>query len=370
MLNFMAFWALQSYIATWRGGLLGRETAAISRPTCRSVLDVQHEKEISVKPKWIALGALLSTSLVCSLVSAQTAYPTKPITLVVPFAAGSGSDITARALARDITAALKQPVVVNNRPGANGAIGAASVANAPADGYTLLLGSGTTQAANFAFKLNNMGYKSDSLTLISGIGAVPVMLFVSANDPNTSVESLVRQARTQVGRMSCSSGNAVTEVTCAVFKKQANIFAPTIPYRSNGQSLQDLAGGQVSFAFSDPSAALSLIDGKRIRPLAVASSKRLSVFKDVPTFAEVGYKDMDITAWTGLLAPACTPREVLEKLNAVVKAHVESEETMRTLTRFGGYPIWANLEDSQRFLLAEIAKWERYVKTTGITPYL
>jgi tripartite-type tricarboxylate transporter receptor subunit TctC len=317
------------------------------------------------------LGCVALSSMAMTGVAwAQAAYPSKPITLVVPFAPGSGSDLTARALAKDMSATLKQPVVVNNRPGANGAIAAAAVANAPADGYMLLLGSGTTQAANFAFRIVNLGYKPDSLSMISGIGASPVMLFVAAADTPTSVNSLVQQAKKNVGRMSCSSGNAVTEVACAVFKKQAAIFAPTIPYRSNAQSLQDLAGGQISFSFSDPSAALSLIDAKRIKPLAVASDKRLSTFKDVPTFSEAGYKDIEITAWTGLFAPAGTPRDILDKLNVLVKSHVESDEVSRFMSRFGGYTLWMNVDESQRFLLQEQAKWNRYVTSTGIKPFL
>jgi tripartite-type tricarboxylate transporter receptor subunit TctC len=315
-------------------------------------------------------SVILAWSAALGTAFAQAAYPNKPITLVVPFAPGSGSDLTARALSKDMSAVLKQPVVVSNRPGANGAIGAAAVANAAADGYTLLLGSGTTQAANFAFQIGNMGYKPDSLSMISGIGASPVMLFVAAADTNPSVNSLVQQAKKNIGKMSCSSGNAVTEVACAVFKKQAGIFAPTIPYRSNAQSLQDLAGGQISFSFSDPSAALALMDGKRIKPLAVASSKRLSAFKEVPTFAEAGYKDIEITAWTGLFAPAGTSRDIVDKLNAIVKTHVESEEVSRLLARFGGYPLWMTVDESQRFLQQEQAKWRRYVTSTGIKPFL
>jgi tripartite-type tricarboxylate transporter receptor subunit TctC len=318
----------------------------------------------------VVAGVILAGIAMLQPAFAQSTYPNKPITLVVPFAPGSGSDLTARALSKDMSAVLKQPVVVSNRPGANGAIGAAAVANAAPDGYTLLLGSGTTQAANFAFQIGNMGYKPDSLIMVSGIGASPVMLFVANAEVNTSVGGLVQQAKKNIGKMSCSSGNAVTEVACAVFKKQAAIFAPTIPYRSNAQSLQDLAGGIISFTFSDPPAALSLVDAKRIKPLAVASNKRLSAFKDVPTFAEAGYKDFEITAWTGLFAPAGTPRDILEKLNVVVRAHVDSEEVSRFMARYGGYQLWMTVDESQRFLQQEQAKWKRYVTSTGIKPYL
>jgi tripartite-type tricarboxylate transporter receptor subunit TctC len=300
----------------------------------------------------------------------QAAYPTKAITIVVPFAPGSGADLAARNLSKDMTLALKQPVIVSNRPGANGAIGAAFAANAAADGYTLLLGSGTTQAANFAFKVSNMGYTTSSFDMVSGLGASPVMLYVAGTNPISSVPALIADAKKNVGRLSCSSGNAVTEVACEVFKKRSGIFAPTIPYRSNLQSLSDLAGGQISFSFSDPSAALALVDGKKIRPLAVASSNRMPIYPDVPTFAELGLKDMEITAWTGLFAPKGTPRDVLDKLNAIVKAHVSSEDSVKLLARIGSSSLWMPVDQSQKFLDAEVGKWDRYVKSTGIKPYM
>jgi tripartite-type tricarboxylate transporter receptor subunit TctC len=312
----------------------------------------------------------LSMVFACSSALAQAAYPTKAITIVVPFAPGSGADLAARNLSKDMSLTLKQPVIVSNRPGANGAIGAAFAANAAPDGYTLLLGSGTTQAANFAFRVSNMGYTTSSFDMISGLGASPVMMYVAGSDPIASVPALVAEAKKNIGRMSCSSGNAVTEVACAVFKKRSGIFAPTIPYRSNAQSLADLAGGQISFSFSDPSAALALVDGKKIRPLAVAATQRMAIYADVPTFAELGLKDMEITAWTGLFAPKGTPREVLDKLNAIVKAHVSSEDSVKLLARIGSSSLWMPLDQSKKFLDAEVSKWERYVKSTGIKPYM
>jgi tripartite-type tricarboxylate transporter receptor subunit TctC len=317
------------------------------------------------------LGILgLAIVVAGSQAMAQAAYPSKAITIVVPFSPGSGADLAARNLSKDMTQALKQPVIVSNRPGANGAIGAAFAANSAPDGYTLLLGSGTTQAANFAFRIGNMGYSTTSFEMISGLGASPVVMYVAGNSSITSVPALVSEAKKNIGRLSCSSGNAVTEVACEVFKKRAAIFAPTIPYRSNAQSLQDLAGGQISFTFSDPSAALALVESKRIRPLAVAAAKRMTIYPDVPTFAELGYKDMEITAWTGLFAPKGTPREVLDTLNAIVKTHAGSDDSAKLLARIGSSSLWMPLDQSKKFLEAEVSKWDRYVKSTGIKPYM
>jgi tripartite-type tricarboxylate transporter receptor subunit TctC len=314
--------------------------------------------------------AVLAIACLAVTASAQSAYPQRPITLVVPFAPGSGADLTARSLSKDMTQALKQPVIVSNRPGANGAIGATSVATAAPDGYTLFMGSGTTNAANYAFRLGNLGYTPKSFDAVSGIGASAVMLYVAQSNPANDLKALVADAKKNVGKLSCSSGNAVTEVACAVFKKRAGLFAPTIPYRSNAQSLQDVAGGIVSFAFSDPSAAAALVDGKRIKPLAIAARQRSTAYPDVPTFAELGYADMEIIAWTGLFAPAGTPRDILQQLNAVVKAHVEADETVKLMRRIGSTVIWSNPADAQKFVDSEVSKWKRYVDSTGIKPFL
>jgi tripartite-type tricarboxylate transporter receptor subunit TctC len=300
--------------------------------------------------------------------SSEPAWPSKPITLIVPFGPGSGADIGARRLARFMTEQLKQSVVVDNRPGANGAIGTALAGRAKPDGYTLMIGSATTHATNFAFAQANLGYTPQSLDLISGLGASPVMLFVAGNSPHKRLPDLIADAKKNVGRYSCGSGNSVTEVTCGVFKKNQGIFAVTIPYRSNAASLSDLASGLISYAFSDPSAALALVEGGRIRPLAVAASQRVEAFKDTPTFAELGYKDMEITAWIGLFAPASTPPAILERLNELVKRNTDLEEERRFRARVGSLPLYLSLPDAKRFLDAEIAKWSRFVALTGVKP--
>ncbi len=313
-------------------------------------------------------ASLVAACTVASTAAVAQTWPDRPITIVVPFAAGSGSDIGARLLAKDLQTALKQTVIVDNKPGANGALGTAAAARAKPDGYTLLIGSATTNAANFAFSQAPLSYAPDSFDMVSPLATTPVLLWVNKGDAAGNVQALLAAARKDVGKLSCGSGNAVTQVACEVFKKNAGIFAVTIPYRSNPQALQDLIGGQVNFAFSDPGAALPLLDGGRIRPLAVAAAARVPAFKDVPTIAEGGVKDVDMTAWTAIFVPKGTPRPVVEQLNTLIKAHLESDALRNLLGRIGGQAHWLSVDDSARFANQEVKKWARYVKLSGVKP--
>jgi tripartite-type tricarboxylate transporter receptor subunit TctC len=319
----------------------------------------------------LLLKGLLAAAAAATLtpaIQAQEAYPSRPITMVVPFAAGSGTDIGTRILAKDLTALLGATVIVENKPGANGAIAAQASARAKPDGYTLLVGSATTNAANFAFFPGKLGYEPTSFDIVSGLGGSAISLYVAANSPWKTIAELVADAKRQPGKFNCGSGNAVTQVACEVFRKQAGIDAVNVPYKSNPQSLTDVVGGQVSFAFADASVAQVFLEGKRLRAIGVAAAQRNPVTPDAATFKEQGFADFEITAWTAVFAPAGTPAAIVEKLNAAIRKSADSPESVASRTRSGAFAINLDVAEARRFAANELARWARYVKDSGVKP--
>lgn len=313
----------------------------------------------------------LSLASLCAVFAAtqahaQATYPEKPITLVVPFAAGSGSDNVARILAKELGDSLKATVIVDNKPGANGSIGAQLVARAKPDGYTLLLGSGTVNAANYAFSSAKLGYDPASFDFISGLGYADVSLYIPSTRSWKNIEELIADAKKNPGTFSCASGNAVTQVACEYFKHKAGVDVVTVPYRGNSQSLTDLVGGQLSYAFSDGSAAQVFLASKKIRALAVAADKRNPLSPDIATFDEQGIKDFHLTAWGAVFAPAGTPQPIAEKLNAALLKIIDSPDMVQSRSKSGASAMRMDLATGKRFVDREVQNWKQYVKVSGV----
>lgn len=299
---------------------------------------------------------------------AQDKYPSRTITLVVPAAAGSGTDIGARLLARDLGVALNGTVIVDNKPGANGAIGTQTVARAQPDGYTLLVGNATTNAANYAFFAGKLGYAPSSFDAVGGLGASPISLYVPVNAPWRELKDLLSDAKRQPGKFSCGAGNATTQVACEVLRKQAGLDFVTVPYKGNPQSMTDVVGGQLSFAFSDAAAATSFVEGKKLRPLAVASSQRIATMPGVATFAEQGVPGLEVTGWSMVFAPAGLPAPIAEQIHAAVRKSTDSPESIQLRARTGGVAMPMSLAESRKFVADEVARWSRYIELTGVKP--
>lgn len=314
-----------------------------------------------------AFTLVMASAISCAAL-AQATYPEKPITLVVPFTPGSGSDIVARIIAKGLTETIKATVVIENKPGANGALGAQVVARAKPDGYTLLLGSATTNAVNYAFSQSKLGYEPSSYDFIGGLGASDVSMYIPSDQPWKNINDLIAQAKKNPGKLSCGSGNAVTQVACEYFKRRAGIDIVTVPYKSNAQSLTDLAGTQLSFAFSDSTAAQAFLASKKVRPLASAGETRNPVAPQVLTFAEQGMKDFEFTAWTAVFAPAGTPVVIAEKLNAAIIKITDFPEMVSLRGKAGSTPLAMDLSAGKRFVSREVASWKKYVEETGIKP--
>lgn len=310
--------------------------------------------------------ALVAASLAATGAWAQDAYPSKTITLVVAQAAGSGSDIVARLLARELGRDLNATVVVDNKPGANGSIAAQTVARAAADGHTLLMGTATTNAANYAFYPGKLGYEVSSFEVAGLLSASPMTLLVPAESPWKSVADLIADGKKQPGKLNCGSGLSTSQVACELFAKLGGFQASTVNYRSSPQSLTDLAGGQVQYAFADAAVAAAFVGSKKVRALAVAGQVREKILPETPTFAEAGMPDLQIVGWAGVFAPAGTPKPVLEKLNAILIKANDAPEFVKARQVSGGTPLNFTLPQAQQFVKSEVERWQRLHRDSGV----
>ena len=315
------------------------------------------------------IATLVASAALLAPAAAQTqrdAYPDKPITIVVTFGAGSGSDVAARLYAKALKDKLNATAVVDLKPGAAGMIGAQAVARAAPDGYTLLMGSGTVNAANYPLFRDRITYQPQSFATVAILYTSPATLFAVRDMKGETVADLLQEARRAGRKLSCGSGNAVTQVACEMLKRKTGADIVGVPYKGNAQSLTDLAGGQITLAFSDLAAAAPFMARGAVRPLAMPSRSRHVSLPEVRTFAEQGIADFEFLSWNGIFVPAGTPREVIAKLNDVARHLLESPEWENLRNTTSGSNTSGDLKESQEFVAAEIAKWERYVRESGV----
>lgn len=298
--------------------------------------------------------------------AAAEAWPAKPITLVVTFGAGSGSDVNARFYARALKDKLGASSIVDLRPGAEGMIGAQYAAKAAPDGYTVLIGSGTVNAANYALFRDRIGYAPQHFDVVAILSLLPATLFVAKDIAAESVGAAIASAERARRKLSCGSGNAITQVACEILRRKTGADVVNVPYKGNAQSLTDLAGGQITFAFTDLAAAAPFMARGDIRPLAVANRTRHATLPEVKTFAEQGLADLEFLSWNGLFVPAGTPREIIARLNEVARAMFETPEWEKQRLATSAIKVSGDLKESQEFVAGEIAKWDRYVRETGV----
>jgi tripartite-type tricarboxylate transporter receptor subunit TctC len=312
----------------------------------------------------LALGSLLAALAVS--VSAQP-YPTKPIRLVVPFPAGGTTDVLARAAAQKLTESLGQAVIVDNRPGAGGNIGAELVAKSPPDGYTLLMGTVGTHAINPSlYPKMPYDHVRDFVPVIL-VAGVPNVLVINPALPVNSVQELIAYAKANPGKLNfASSGNGTSiHLSGELFKTMAGVQITHVPYKGSAPALQDLVGGQVQLMFDNLPSALALIKGGRLKALAVTSKERAPALPDVPTMAESGLPGFEASSWFGLLAPAGTPQSAIARLNAEIAKWLASPEAKEKLLAQGANAAGGTPEDFARHIAAETAKWQRVVKESG-----
>jgi len=312
-----------------------------------------------------AVIAAAAISLVSSAALAQ--YPTKPIRVVVPFPAGGTTDILARAASQKMSEAWGQPVIVDNRPGAGGNIGAELVAKSANDGYTLLMGTVGTHAINTAL-YSKMPYDhvKDFVPIVL-VAGVPNVLVIHPSVPANSVQELIAYGKANPGKLNFASSGAGTSIHLAgeLFKVSTGVQMQHVPYKGSAPALTDLMGGQVQLMFDNLPSALPHIKSGKLKALAVTSAKRAPALPDVPTIAETGVAGFEASSWFGLLAPTGTPREVIVKVNAEVAKWLASPDAREKLTAAGANAAGGSPEDFAAHIAAETSKWAKVVKESG-----
>ena len=304
--------------------------------------------------------------LVFSAAHAQT-YPAKPVKLVVPFPAGSATDQIARVVGQQLQESLGQPFVVENKPGAQGAIAAAEVARAAPDGYTLMVGTNTPLAANPSlFKKLNYDPARD-FAPIARLGTISFMIMVRPDFPAKNFKEFLTYSKNNPGKLSAGYGSAGSQVSQAMLRSMGKIDFIDVPYKGLPQAITDVLGGSVSFTFADLANALAQIKGGKLRGIAVTSQKRSSLAPDVPAIAEElpGY---ELIAWFALVAPANTPQPVVARLHDVTVGSLAKPEVKARFDALGTDVAPMSPEALGRFIQSEIAMWAKMAKAAGIQP--
>lgn len=317
------------------------------------------------------LLASLAAALVAGPASAADpeAWPARPIRLIVPYPAGGNADSTARALALALGERLGQPLIVDNRPGGGGTIGAAAVAKSAPDGYTLLLDA-TAFSVNPVL-LPRLPYNAATdFAPIALITRAPLLLVVPAASPFQNVADLVRAAKARPGRLSyASAGNGGAQhLAGELFKQSARVSITHIPYRGGAPALTDLVSGQIDLMFSAASASGPFVRAGKLRALAVASAQRIEAFPDLPTLAQQGIADAEVAEWNGLFAPAGTPAAILARLESETRAVVAGPALSRRWAEMGVQGAGLPAREFARFVDSESARWGRLIQNVGIRP--
>lgn len=319
------------------------------------------KQKAAIASMWGAAGAVLLAAMLPAGPAQADTFPSRPIKFVVPFPPGSGTDTSARYFGRKLSELTKQPVVVENKPGANGFIGVQNALGAPADGYTVFVGSNSTLAVNVAlFKKLPYDPQVDFAPLAMMMRA-PVVLAVPPASPYRSVADLISAAKAQPGKLNYAGGSAGYQLMAELFNDTAGISTVHVPYKGASEALAAVASTQVDLTFSDITAAQGLVKGGKLRALAVASDKRAPALPDVPTTAEAGLPDYKAYVWVGAMVAAKTPRAEAEKLSALLTQIAAMPETREFYERQGAETMSGGAEEMRRFQAAEIALWKQIV---------
>ena len=314
-----------------------------------------------VTNKWMAV-VLSSVAL-----SAFAQYPTKPIKMVVPFPPGGTTDIMARAVAADLQKSLGQPVIVDNKAGAGGNIGSDYVAKSAPDGYTLLMGTVGTHAINVSL-YPKMPYDAvKDFAPVSLVAGVPNVLVAAPNYPMNSVKDLIDAAKKSPNMVTfASSGNGTSiHLSGELFKQLAGVQMTHVPYKGSSSALPDVMSGQVNVMFDNAPSVMPQIKGGKLKAIAVTSSKRSPALPNVPTIAESGLPGFEATSWFGVLAPAGTPKEIVDKLSHAIAKALQTPEMKDRLAAQGAEAVGNTSEQFAAHIKAEIDKWAKVVKASG-----
>ena len=315
-------------------------------------------------------GLMLSMAIAASCYAAATAaqnFPVKPVRYVVPFAAGTGNDIVGRLIGDRLTRMWGQQVIVDNRGGASGTIGAAFVAKAPPDGYTLLHCNIAPNAISLSL-MDNVAYKHSDFAPITRIGMPPNLIVVHPSVPFKSIKDLVSHARANPAQLSYTASTAGTSphLTMELLKLRLKFNIVHIGYKSAAQATSDVIAGQLPVNVSNAPFLIAPVQAGQLRALAVASAKRQPLLPNVPTMAESGVPDFEVNSWYGVCAPAGTPVALLDKIHADLLAVMRAPDIDRRLNELGMPPEPTTREEFDKFMRAEIARWAQVIKDASI----
>lgn len=301
-----------------------------------------------------------------SAAPAAKAYPSGPIRLVVPFPAGTGSDIAARTLGKVVSDLSGQPVVVDNKPGANGIIGVQTVLNAPADGHTILLGSNSTLASNAAL-FRTLPYDPiKDLAPLGLVGGAPCVVIVPPNSAIKTLAELIAQARKRPGALNYGGASPSYALYTEWMGELAHIKGNGVPYKGTNDVMTAITGGQVDYAVVDSTAASALILSGRLRALAISDDKRSAVIPDVPTSAQAGLPQFQAFSWTGLATSAKTPAATLHAAEALLQKAAASKEMRDMFARTGARPMAGSGAQMRKYQTEEIVRWKRLAQAAGL----
>ena len=295
-------------------------------------------------------------------------WPSKPITLVVPFPPGGPTDMVARVLAQNVGEQLGQSVIVDNKPGANGNIGNAFVAKAAADGYTVLYNTSSIALSPALYKKLSYNVNTE-LAPVALTAVVPLALVINPKTPVNSVAEFVKYAKDQKGKLSYgSAGNGnVTHLAAFQLVQHYGIEATHVPYKGSAPADVDLVAGQIDFLTDTINSVSAFIKDGKLKLLAVSTSKRLPNFPQAPTLAESGMTGYESGAWQGVMVPAKTPKEVVDKLNAAINKALKDPEVLKKLAIQSTEPLGSTPAEYGAYIKKEIARWDSVVKSTGVS---
>ena len=323
----------------------------------------------SGRPLWCILAAAVGLALV-GTASAQSAYPSRPVKIVVPAAAGGANSILARIVGDRLEKSLGQPFYLDNRGGAGGVIATDLVARAAPDGYTLLLTYGGPIATGLAL-LKSVPYEPlRDFAPITRIGDVPIILVASPKFAPQNVKDLISYVHANPGKVTASinspgsMGHLMTEQFALVTKSDLN----KIPYKGSGPAMVDLLSGQIDITFDTLPATLPLIKSGLLHPLAIALSQRSELVPDVPTFTELGLDGLEVTTWFALLAPANTPPDIIERLNSETVKILKSGDVKGLMQQQGAVPVYSSPQELGSFMRQETERWAKIIKDAGVKP--
>jgi tripartite-type tricarboxylate transporter receptor subunit TctC len=315
------------------------------------------------------IACLAGCFLLCALAGAQGVYPARPITIIVPFAAGSGTDLAARTLTAAITQQWAGAVfVIDNRPGANGIIAASLAAKAPPDGYTFFLTTNTTHSVNpYLYKTLPYDPVADFVP-VGLVGETAPVLLTAATSSATTVRDVVAQAQRAPGKLNFASTNTSSLAATQLFEQRAAVKVGLINYKAAPQALTDTYSGTIDYFFGDLASGGALVSAGKLKALAVLSEKRLPGYPQVPTMAESGYRGLEIAIWIGVFAPRGTPATLVDRMNQAMVAALKRDEVIQSLHSTAVQPTPSTPAAFSAYAAAQLQRWGKLAKDINLQP--